>query len=334
MHTLAYEKSGGETTLMYQVTTMIIDIPSWGWALIGAGAVALLFLFARYAWPPLSSGCIALLRIIYRALGGKKIITDDIAEAINAAGFAYDARQDIFYSLRNPWQREFGYSRLYDEAAAPLGMIIDSEPIYFEYDNKRWLIEVWKGQYGMTVGGEVGVYTAPLSIVPKEMTLYMAKDESDELEMAFRLYKDGKPLFVRQDVHWWLTGFILGEFSDPDDLEMDVQITFKDMDMCRAFVRALLQLGYTTRDVRVRRTTVQFRFDRPFTPAPITRTNITDRITLARSKSFCDLYHQITDDTGGTTIERLVALRDRDPELFSRAIQIGRPASMYKQPKT
>lgn len=307
-----------------------MDIPFWGWSLIGAGAVTILFLLVKYGWPAL----IALLRKLYRSLGGKETILNDIAELINAAGFAYDEKQDIFYSLKNPWQREFGYCRLYDEAAAPFGMIVDSEPIYFEYDNRRWLIEVWKGQYGMTIGGEIGVYSAPLSIVPKELVLYTAKDENDELEMAFRLYKDGQPLFVRHDVHWWLTGFVLGGYSDPEDLQMDVQITLKDMDMCRAFVRALMQLGYTTRDIRVRRTTVQFRFDRPFTPQPLTRTSVTDRLTMARSKAFCDLYHQITDEVGGTAMQRLQVLRDKDPELFSRAIQIGRPASLYKQPKS
>ena len=35
---------------------------------------------------------------------------------------------DIFYSLNDCWQRDFGYCRLYDEACAPLAMIIDCEP--------------------------------------------------------------------------------------------------------------------------------------------------------------------------------------------------------------
>ena len=73
-------------------------------------------------------------------------------------GFAYDLYQDSFYSLMNPWQRKFGYCRLYDEACAPLSMIIDCEPIRFKYKGRKFLIEFWKGQYGMTTGGEVGIY--------------------------------------------------------------------------------------------------------------------------------------------------------------------------------
>lgn len=89
-----------------------------------------------------------------------KIIEDikSLNEFIEPYGYAYDSHQDIFYTKIDAWQREMGYSRLYDEAAAPSSMIIDCEPIYFEYDNKRWLIEFWKGQYGMTTGFEIGVY--------------------------------------------------------------------------------------------------------------------------------------------------------------------------------
>ena len=43
-----------------------------------------------------------------------------------------------------------------------MGMIIDCEPVRFYYGGKKWLIELWKGQYGMTTGCEIGVYTAPV----------------------------------------------------------------------------------------------------------------------------------------------------------------------------
>jgi len=55
---------------------------------------------------------------------------DELDKAIEIAGYSYDPKQDIFYSTMDPWQRDIGYCRLYDELAAPLGMIIDCEPIY------------------------------------------------------------------------------------------------------------------------------------------------------------------------------------------------------------
>lgn len=82
----------------------------------------------------------------------------DLNNMLKTYGYSYDVKQDIFISNHDAWQRAMGYTRIFDEAAAPMSMIIDCEPIYFEYDNKRWLIEFWKGQYGMTTGCEIGVY--------------------------------------------------------------------------------------------------------------------------------------------------------------------------------
>ena len=77
---------------------------------------------------------------------------------LRSAGFAYDYKNDYFYSLKNCWQREAGYCRLYDEGAPLFNMVMDCEPITFSYRGKRWLIELWKGQYGITTGAEIGIY--------------------------------------------------------------------------------------------------------------------------------------------------------------------------------
>jgi len=75
------------------------------------------------------------------------------------AGFLYDSAQDIIYSSMNALQRETGFCHLYDEAApAIISAIIDCEPIRFHYGGKDWMIELWKGQYGLETGAEIGVY--------------------------------------------------------------------------------------------------------------------------------------------------------------------------------
>ena len=61
----------------------------------------------------------------------------DINQALEPFGFAYDLRRDIVYSLKNAWQRQFGYGKLYDEMAPVMNMIIHSEPIYFEYRSEE-----------------------------------------------------------------------------------------------------------------------------------------------------------------------------------------------------
>ena len=119
-----------------------------------------------YVWIPVILILILTIVFIYRSFSRyinrsrtRKSAEDELYEIIESAGYSYDPVQEIFYSNMYSWQRDMGYCRLYDEASAPLNMIIDCEPIYFEYGNKRWMIEFWKGQYGMTAGGEIGVYT-------------------------------------------------------------------------------------------------------------------------------------------------------------------------------
>ena len=81
-----------------------------------------------------------------------------LAHAVDVAGFAYDPRQDIIYSKMYPLQRSFGYAYGYDAAALGMDAIIDCEPIFFDYAGKTWMIELWKGQYGLETGCEIGVY--------------------------------------------------------------------------------------------------------------------------------------------------------------------------------
>lgn len=162
----------------------------------------------------LQASLIALLSIIGAV---KKMDNEKFDETIEISGYAYDEAQDIFYSTLYPWQRKFGYCRLYDEAATSLGMIMDCEPIYFEYDGKRWLIEFWKGQYDLPTGCELGIYSTdgPDLNIPGfyNGTFYNAVGSEDFLDMSVKLYRKGKLLFTREGRHWWITGFKLGKFS-------------------------------------------------------------------------------------------------------------------------
>lgn len=99
-----------------------------------------------------------VVRPITDVIGTDQDRLEELNRDLKPFGFAYDPSQDLFYSLMDCWQRNFGYCRLYDEATATFSMIIDCEPIYFRYGGKKWLIEFWKGQYGMTTGGEIGIY--------------------------------------------------------------------------------------------------------------------------------------------------------------------------------
>ncbi|NLK75135.1 MAG: DUF4474 domain-containing protein [Clostridiales bacterium] len=247
-------------------------------------------------------------------------------------GFAYDPYQDIFYSLLNCWQREVGYCRLYDEATAPLSMIIDCEPIRFEYAGKRWMIEFWKGQYGMTTGGEIGIYytSGPDINIPGLFngTFYHCVKDQDRINMSFVLRKNGNILFTRSDYHWWLTGFKLGEFSYPSELTMDIALDLYDHQMRDAFIEALRKAGYTKDEYYVKGRRVYVNFTTPHTAQPLTRTHFTVSIMQRNNEAFCNAYKELTKDYL-ETIDKLAVVRNYAPNMYSRILNPGKSSQVF-----
>ena len=217
---------------------------------------------------------------------------------IKKAGYEYDAEQEIFYTTMNPWQRKLGYCYLYDEAAPSFNMILDSEPVKFEYAGKRWLIEFWKGQYALSTGCEIGIYNTekPDFQIPGVFngTFYHSAADDERLYLSCRLKKKGKTLFHRKDFHWWLTGFVLGLFSEPSDLTMEIAIGFRERAMFRAFLQALIDLGYSDREVKHRDLTVFIHYSKPYSPQPSTRSPLGDWIVQRRNQVLCALFQKMT----------------------------------------
>ncbi len=259
---------------------------------------------------------------------------EELDNIVEIAGYSYDPKQDIFYSDMNPWQRGIGYCRLYDEAAAPLGMIIDCEPIHFEYSEKKWMIALWKGQYDLVTGCEIGVYTEALDLmIPSFLSgaFYHCASNDDLLRMSYTLMKNNKPCFTREGTHWWLTGFRLGEFSEPSELMMDVKITLKNESMCEAFVTGLRNAGYSDNEfiIETDRTTVSFKFGVPHTRQPITRTPRTDQLIQKKNKLLCLKYQEITATTP-TMRDKIKAIEEQAPELYGKIMRFGKSKALLE----
>ncbi|MFZ3101813.1 MAG: DUF4474 domain-containing protein [Desulfitobacteriaceae bacterium] len=262
----------------------------------------------------------------------QKTGNDELNKAIEIAGYSYDPNQDIFYSNLNPWQRNLGYCRAYDEAAAPLGMIIDCEPIYFDYSEKKWMIGLWKGQYDLVTGGEIGIYTGALDLkIPSifNNTFYNSASNADLLPMSYTLKKNGNTLFTRTGKHWWLTGFKLGEFSEPFELTMDIAITLHNEIMREAFLTGLRKAGYSDVEFIVDKNTVSFTFSIPHTLQPITRTKVTDRIIQRKNELLCDKYQDITR-TSLNIQDKIKAIEEQAPEIYEKIIKMGKSKPLYK----
>jgi UDP-2,3-diacylglucosamine pyrophosphatase LpxH len=209
-----------------------------------------------------------------------------LALAVDAAGFRYDPTQDIIYSKKYPLQRDFGYAYGYDAAALLMNSILDCEPIFFDYNGKTWMIELWKGQYGLETGCEIGVYNRTIGSTsflygildgtvgkrqgdtnPSHNLFFDCPVDSELLMLSSALYRNGQKIFSRgPEKHWWLTGFKWGVLSEPEDLKMDVSIGCLDSVMKAALVNAMTAMGY--QNLQVNGNTVSFTFDAPKTHQP------------------------------------------------------------------
>ncbi|MGN0544088.1 MAG: DUF4474 domain-containing protein [Acutalibacteraceae bacterium] len=157
-------------------------------------------------------------------------------------GFDFDSNQGIFYNPKDPWQRNFGFCELYDKCAPLTTMFYDTQRFKFDYAGKNWMIQVWKGQYGITSGAEIGVYNKDPS---RTIEFYDCASDEDCLKMEFDLMKNGELFFHREDEsHWWLTGYAPLTATNASEFEMRAKITCKDEEMAAAFAGALEENNY------------------------------------------------------------------------------------------
>lgn len=211
-------------------------------------------------------------------------------------GFCYLPSQDIISSRVDSWQRKFGYCSLYDKSALHFSMVFDCEPIYFNYNNRTWMIEFWKGQYGISLGGEIGIYCADRIINPWEYdrTLFHSVSDKELLPLSFTLCYKGSALFTAKQPHWWLTGFCPGKFCDPKNLVMHVSLSFESEKMMYSFLESLIQSGYLSCGISAHDKTVSFYISRPCSKQPRCKKRIIAACVQWKNKIFCKLYRLIT----------------------------------------
>ena len=154
-----------------------------------------------------------ILKMLIGADRTEKIPTPN--QVISLFGYEYDPIQNIYYTSMNPWQRNFGFTDLYDDMAAYATMWYQTLKIDFEYEGLLWRLQWWKGQYGVLEGAELGVYTKKPQ--NKCSPFYRCAEDQNLLEMSFEYYhnakdfNDNQPLFNRpEQEHWWITGFSFG----------------------------------------------------------------------------------------------------------------------------
>lgn len=245
-----------------------------------------------------------------------------LEELVEPFGFSYVPREGVFNSREDAWQRTQGYGALFDKAAVGMNMVFDALPVYFEYGGKTWLIELWKGQYGIATGGEVGVYHAN-EIIPEIFYPAAHFEAASDNEMPFiqcRLDRKHKKVYFLQKRHWWLTGFCVGTFSRPSDLRLITTFMFDSQAMAMAFYKGLQRCGTKIpgNKYRICRNEVYVRMD--FSPEISWPSRLHRAVVQAVNAVNCCLYRLVTYPFCCTE-DRLLFLYFQIPGCFRRMLR-------------
>lgn len=251
-------------------------------------------------------------------------------DLIQPLGYHYLPCQDIFFSTYHAWQRDFGYTHSFDCFAPYFNMVFDSEPVYFNYDNRTWLIEFWKGQYGINTGAEIGIYCADSIIPPQKRKKELFHTISDEEIPIFsmNLYRNtthkSRNIASLSMPHWWLAAFRMGCFSKPADLCVDFCICFPNCDMMHAFANALIRLGYDPCSLEMCSSRICFSYHKPVTPPPCGQiTKLVRCLVQWKLHLFCHLYFIITRPFC-CTVDCLLYLYFYLPFIFRHCLRLRR----------
>lgn len=268
------------------------------------------------------------LAVLRRARSKRKVYSMGMPEKIRMLnelaepfGFQYLWEEDIFTSNIDAWQRKHGYEALYDRLAAGANMVIDTWPVYFDYDGRTWLIEFWKGQYGINTGGEVGVYHAK-GIVPPHLykeTHYDAAKSSEMPQICCRLERREEKVYEIYARHWWLTGFRMGTFSKPSELRMMTTLSFEDTAMAQAFFEGLQKSGRPRNRFRICGREVYVRLDLSSRYPSFRR--IHRSLVQLGNHIYCLLYRGVTRPFTQTA-DRMLFLYYLVPSCFRRMLRL------------
>ena len=165
-------------------------------------------------------------------------------------GYQFDPVGQYYFTPNDPWQRNFGFNTLYDLGASFVNFYYDTFRCRFTYRGMDWLVQFWKGQYGLVfLGAEIGTYYKPLD---REYAHYDAVSDDDALYMSMTLYRKGEERLTREYAkYWWCTGFspgLLDSFRDRSELTLKARLTMKDQEMLQLFTEQLESQGHLRRD--------------------------------------------------------------------------------------
>ena len=238
---------------------------------------------------------------------------------IQPFGYNYDHCQDSFHTNLDSWQRDFGYGMIYDKAAPHFNMIFDSMPIYFNYDGKTWLIEFWKGQYGINIGAEVGIYKSDhiLEKYEYDTEIFQAVEDDELFPLSMKLYENDNLLCCAGKRHWWLTAFKMGKIAFPKDIFVEFTLTFPNCEILNAFIDALAKHPLAPEDIYGNGLNITFLFD----GYNNRHDSFYNTWVMFKNSCFCKLFTWITAPLQNS-MDQILYIYEYAPFAFRKLINI------------
>ena len=172
-------------------------------------------------------------------------------------GFNFSLAEMTLYATVNCWMRDFGFCLFYDIIAQMIPVVYKYETrrFKFDYDGLQWMIQIWKGNYFVTNGGEVGLY---YRTPQKYGTFYKCADDEKMMPMTLKVSHGDTVLINKpQQNHWWINGFHMnGKMYLPESLTMEFSLVMPDKKMLDAFCESIdnnyqKDVSYTTDGLKV-----------------------------------------------------------------------------------
>lgn len=161
-------------------------------------------------------------------------------------GFVFDTENYLISTAVNSWQRGFGFTMAYDIFCYVTKLFdYDTVRVKFVYDNREWMIQLWKGKYLVAPGAEIGIYNREIGAVG---TFYNCASDEDMMVMGMEIYHQDNLIFeMEPQLHWWLTGFKLHpKVYQPTTMTMHGTIDFPTEEMAELFVENAIATGEIT----------------------------------------------------------------------------------------
>lgn len=154
-------------------------------------------------------------------------------------GYNFSSEELLLYAQVNVWMRDFGFTFLYDLFCYTTPFFFyNTRRIKFDYDGMEWMVQIWKGNYLVSNGAEVGIYTREPGSIG---TYYDCANDEQMMDMSMKLYHGDDLLFERpEQLHWWITGFQISDRLYPaNKLTLDFTIEMQSEEMLEAFCEAI-----------------------------------------------------------------------------------------------